>query len=479
MIVASIAEPAPDRVLARMDEAKRAGADVAEVRADFLERPELGEILARKTLPAIVTARASWEGGRWRGNEDDRIALLRTAALGGADYVDVEFKAYKDFERGKAALIVSYHDFEKTPEKLESIAQKMAALDPAAIKIACLARGAADLARLVELQKNLPRPGAVVAMGEAGEALRVMYARYGGMMTYASIGEATAPGQLPVGELVQAYRVKSVDDGTKVYAVVGDPVAHSRGPRVFNRVFHELGINARYVRVRLDDGALFRDVAAALELSGASVTVPHKEAVAARLDEADEAAKAIGAVNTVTVLEGRFIGTNTDAPAAAEAIREAAKRKWSHGVYGMRALVLGAGGAARAIAWALRAEGARVIVANRTFDRAKALAEELRGEYVAWDRLIEARAQVVVNATSVGLGTDESPFPRELWKKDAVALDCVYVPRATRFLREAREAGAETADGVEMYLRQANLQLQQWIGRGMPTELLKEFRATL
>ncbi len=480
MIVASVAEPTPERALERIDEARGQGADVAEVRADFLDVPDIGVILARRRLPVIVTARPAWEGGRWTANEDDRIALLREAGRAGAEYVDVEFKAYKDFDRGRASLILSWHDFEKTPGDLDRIVRKIAALEPAILKIACMARGAGDLARLVELQKRLPRPGAVIAMGEFGEPLRILYRRYGGVLTYASVGEATAPGQLPVSELVQAYRVKTVDDETAVYAVVGDPVAHSQSPRVFNRVFRELGLNACHVRVKLDDGARLREVASALELRGASVTIPHKETALASADEADAAAKGIGAANTLVSRDGRWVATNTDAPAAVEAIGEAAKRKWAHGVYGMRALVLGAGGAARAVAWGLRAEGARVIVANRTFERAKALAEALRCEVLGWDRLIEARAQIVVNATSVGMGEPgASPYPKELWKRDQVAFDCVYTPRDTRFLREAREAGAETADGVEMFLRQANLQLREFIGRTMPTEVFKELRAKL
>jgi shikimate 5-dehydrogenase len=120
-----------------------------------------------------------------------------------------------------------------------------------------------------------------------------------------------------------------------------------------------------------------------------------------------------------------------------------------------------------------------VIVAGRTFDRAKALAESLGCEIVGWERLIEARAQIVANATPVGMQRDESPYPPELWKRDMVAFDAVYTPRETRFLREARAAGAETADGVEMFLRQANLQLRTWIGRTMPTEVYKELARTL
>ena len=211
------------------------------------------------------------------------------------------------------------------------------------------------------------------------------------------------------------------------------------------------------------------------------MTIPHKQAVMASLDSADEIASGIGAANTVSVREGKLSGANTDILAAMEALREAAVRKWSHGVYGMRALVLGAGGVSRAIAWGLKREAARVVIANRTFERGKALADELGVECVRWDDLLSARAQIVVNGTSVGMTpkTGESPVEAAFFKKDMVAMDTVYTPRDTQFLKDARATGATTIDGVEMFLRQANHQFRIWKGRPIPTELLKEFQKTL
>jgi 3-dehydroquinate dehydratase/shikimate dehydrogenase len=183
----------------------------------------------------------------------------------------------------------------------------------------------------------------------------------------------------------------------------------------------------------------------------------------------------------VTARDGKLYGANTDLPAALEAIKDAAVKKWSHGIYGMRALVLGAGGVSRAIAWGLKREAARVTIANRTFDRGKALAEELGVDFVRWESLIDARAQVVVNGTSVGMTpkTEESPVEPSLFKKDMVVMDTVYTPRNTKFLRDARSVGATAIDGVEMFLRQANLQFKLWRGRPIPTEILKEFAQKL
>src|SRR5581483_5530452 len=311
---------------------------------------------------------------------------------------------------------------------------------------ACQARGTADLARLVTLQKTFPSPIAVVAMGEFGEPLRVLYHRYGGWLTFVSLraGLESAPGQVTVEDMVRLYQGKTIDDATEVYGVVGNPVAHSKSPLVFNDVFKHLAINARYVRLKTDDPAALRDLASAMELRGFSVTIPHKQAVAGLVDEADDVVQGVGAANTVTVRDGRLLGANTDLPASMEAIKDAAVKKWSHGIYGMRALVLGAGGVSRAIAWGLKREAARVVIANRTFERGKALAEELGVDFVRWENLADARAQIVVNGTSVGMApkVEESPVDASLFKKDMVVMDTVYTPRNTSFLRDARAAGA-------------------------------------
>src|SRR5436190_10783131 len=479
MICAVIRTASNEEALASMTEAKRLGADLCELRADYLTEPDLAKILASKPLPVLVTVRPKWEGGEYEGDESIRLGMLEDACLHGADYVDVEFRAYKDFNRRQAKLVVSYHDFEKTPEDLDVTAKKIAALDPFLVKVACLPKGTADLIRLLTLQKTFPSPVPVIAMGEFGEPLRVLYHRYGGWLTFVSLkaGLESAPGQVTVEEMVRLYQGKTIDEATEVYGVIGNPVAHSKSPVVFNDVFKHLGMNARYVKIKVDDPASLRELVAAMELRGLSVTIPHKQAVLSSVDEADEISRGIGAANTLTAREGKLTAANTDVLAAMEAVKDAAVKKWSHGIYGMRALVLGAGGVSRAIAWGLKREAARVVIANRTFDRGKALAEELGVDFIRWESLMDARAQIIVNGTSVGMTPklEVSPVDVALFKKDMVVMDTVYTPRNTKFLKDARAAGALGIDGVEMFLRQANHQFRLWRGRPIPTEILKEF----
>lgn len=483
MICAVIRSETTEQALAEMAEAKKAGADLCELRLDYARQPDLPRLLENKPLPVLATVRPSWEGGRFEGSEAARIGMLEDACLHGADYVDVEYRAYKDFNRRQAKLVLSFHDFEKIPDDLEKTVARMKVLEPFLLKVACKTRGAKDLARLARLQKGLGVPGMVVAMDDYGEPLRVLYARYGAAVTYASVraGAETAPGQLTVEELVRLYRVKSVDDTTGIYGVVGNPVAHSKSPVLFNDVFRHLGLNARYVRIRLDDAGALRELVEAMEVRGLSVTIPHKEAVAGLLDDPEPAVREIGAANTVAARDGKLLGFNTDVLGAMEAVREAAVQKWSHGIYGMRALVLGAGGVSRALAWGLKREAARVTIANRTFERGKALAEELGCDYVRWESRADARPQIVVNGTSAGMhpNAEESPVEASFFKKDMVVMDTVYTPRQTKFLRQARAAGATALDGVEMFLRQANHQFRIWFGRPMPTEVLKEYAKKL
>src|SRR6185503_9646550 len=151
MICAVVRNETNEEAIASMTEAKRLGADLCELRADYLKAPDLAKILAAKPLPVLVTVRPQWEGGQYAGDESVRLGMLEDACLHGADYVDVEFRAYKDFKRRDAKLVVSFHDFERTPADREATAKKMAALEPFLVKVACQPRGTADLLRLVAL----------------------------------------------------------------------------------------------------------------------------------------------------------------------------------------------------------------------------------------------------------------------------------------------------------------------------------------
>ena len=247
--------------------------------------------------------------------------------------------------------------------------------------------------------------------------------------------------------------------------VVGHPVAHSRSPAMHNAAYAELGLDWCYVKLPVPP-ELFEETVRALPASGyrgVNVTIPHKEAALAVADRASEAARAIGAANTLTFEEGAIVADNTDAGGLTAALpREPA---------GMSALVLGAGGAGRAAAWALREAGAAVSVWNRSPERARALADDLGVEAVE----APVQADLVVNATSVGLSPDDliEDLPLAWIDPPEVAVELVYGDHETPFAAWAESGGADLVDGIEILVRQGAMSLQHWTGRDAPLDAMR------
>lgn len=484
MICASIAPRNPDEAVELLRRARDEGADLAELRIDRMPPGvDIPALLAAKPLPVIVTIRPAWEGGGWQGPEDRRIMALERAARAGADYIDIEFKAYKDLPDLPARIIVSFHDFKEVPGDLDSLTRKMELLNPAIVKIAATPRTTAEMLTLSRHARGRDTLRCAVGMGEWGEPLRTLYGKLGGAMTYAALDadRATAPGQLTVRELRETFRAHEADEDWRVFAVVGNPVRHSRGPAIWNHAFRRLSEPAVYARIPLDDAALIPDIARAFDATGLSVTVPHKQGAMAHLDEVDAVADRIGAVNTVAFRNGRSVGYNTDWIAISEALREACRRKFgSDSLEGRKALLFGAGGTGRAALYALVRGGARAIVANRDWDRASDLAQEMGARAVPLEAAVDVVApEIIVNATTVGMAPADghSIVPEPLLTRNQVCLDAVYTPAETAFLQQARAAGAEAVPGTEIFLRQAAAQFEIFFGRPLPPEILDEWRS--
>ncbi|MEY4340136.1 MAG: shikimate dehydrogenase [Actinomycetota bacterium] len=250
---------------------------------------------------------------------------------------------------------------------------------------------------------------------------------------------------------------------TRVAAVIGSPVRHSLSPALHNAAFAQLGLDWVYVALEVEPGEAQRaiDAMRVLGLGGLSVTMPHKEGVAAAVDELDPAAAALRSVNTVVPrADGTLVGHSTD---GAGFVASLAARGVS--VADRSVCLLGAGGAARAIADALaRAGASRVWVVNRTrssADETAALAGRV-GEVGGPSHVREA--DILVNATSVGMGGTELPCDPALLRADHVVADIVYHPRRTGLLAAAAAVGATTVDGLGMLVHQAALQQQLWHG---------------
>jgi 3-dehydroquinate dehydratase/shikimate dehydrogenase len=435
-------------------------ADLVELRVDTVEDPSAAAALEGRRTPVIFTCRASWEGGHFKGSEEERRRLLSDAQRLGAEYVDVEWKAdfHELFEaRRGQGIVASMHDFQGVPSDLTERAAAMRATGAEVIKLSVTARRLSDTLALLPL--NDKREGAVVllAMGDAGIASRVLAARFGSAWTYA--GEGVAPGQVSAPRMYQELGFARVKASTAVYGVVGRPVMHSLSPAMHNAAFAAAGLDAVYLPLQAVDFDDFLVFAKAMSVDGASVTAPFKVAALERAVASDELASRIGAANTLRRCAGGWAASNTDVAGFLAPLESRVS------LAGRRATILGAGGAARAASEALRSVGARVAIAARSRDRAARVAG-VSGASVtdfpppagSWD--------VLVNATPVGTvpAIEESPLPHGPFS-GALVYDLVYNPPETRLMRDAAAAGCHVIGGLEMLVAQAERQFAAWTGR--------------
>ena len=265
----------------------------------------------------------------------------------------------------------------------------------------------------------------------------------------------------------------TISGATRVAGVIGDPVRHSLSPVLHNAAYRELGLDWVYVAFEVPDGATRGALEAmrTLDLAGLSVTMPHKTAAAACCDELSDDAAALHSVNTVSIGSGgRLVGDSTDGEGFLRSLRDA-----GHDPAGASVVLLGAGGAARAVARALGRVGARVVVCARKPDAAAVAAQLAAGESRPWAERsgAAAAATFVVNATPVGMDADELPLPLDALHPGQVLADLVYHPLETELLRGARNQGAEVVDGLGMLVHQAALQIERWTGHPAPIAAMR------
>jgi len=308
-----------------------------------------------------------------------------------------------------------------------------------------------------------------VPMGEVGLPARVLALREGSALAYAAVGEATAPGQLSLDDMKNLYRADQLDHRTHVYGVIGDPIGHSLSPHLHNAGFQARRINAVYLPFLVRDLRDFLGAIEPLGISGFSVTLPHKQAILRDLDDCDPLAEKIGAVNTVVVhTGGKLYGYNTDYVGVLRAIERRVR------LSGSRVLIYGAGGSARAVAFALAQAGAVVTVCARRMQQARALACAAGGEAIERARLKREFFDAIVNATPVGMhpAAERSPLaPAEL--NCRVVMDLIYRPVKTKLLQLAERRGIEIISGVEMFLAQGIAQWETWTGLRAPETAMR------
>jgi 3-dehydroquinate dehydratase/shikimate dehydrogenase len=468
---------------AEIQEAAKQGAKLIELRLDFLSKaPDFKRLLDKRPCPMIATYRRQQDGGRWAGTEEQRLMLLRQAIVAGFDFVDLEIDIIDKIPRfGKTKRIVSYHNIREMPDKLETIHKEMCEEDADIVKIVVMAQQPADNLRVLALMKNAPRPTIAFCLGDLGTCSRLLGLREGMPISYAAFNKERqiAPGILSFQEMQKIFFVESINADTQVFGVIGDLVGHSLSPLIHNAAFRHLRINAMYVPFRVPRGELasFLESFNAIPVQGYSVTLPHKEAAAKAVAKQDESVATMGAANTLIATGAGFRAINTDAKAALDSLTAnmpLGPDKNPTPLMSRTALILGAGGVARAIAFALQKERAAVIIANRTGERAQKLAQEVGCKFVDWAARHNVVCDTLINCTSVGMhpNLDDSPVHASFLKPGMMVFDTVYTPETTMLIREARERECHTLTGVDMFVRQAGLQFELFTGEPAPLELM-------
>jgi 3-dehydroquinate dehydratase/shikimate dehydrogenase len=323
-------------------------------------------------------------------------------------------------------------------------------------------------------------------MGELGVPSRLLTGRYGAPFTYATFHKdrTMAPGQLDFEAMRDLYRYDQIDAQTELYGVLADPVAHSLSPHIHNAAFQSERMNCVYLPFRVPKPKLASTLKEFewLGVKGYSVTLPHKEAAVELAANYNGPVREIGAANTLYRNgQGGWWAANTDCDAALESLRIAmangadAAPAALDPLSGKRVLLLGAGGAAKAIAMGVMRAGAVLTIANRTKARAAQLADCLGCVLAQWENRGAVYADILINCTSVGMhpDVDKSPFAENWLREGMVVFDTVYTPERTLLIAQARERRCRTVTGVEMFIRQAARQFELFTGRAAPIETMR------
>jgi len=471
----------------------RGHVDLVELRADYLDPSEKFRIRGfpgRAGLPAILTVRRKADGGVFEEGEGVRLVMIAKALAYASDNREANF-AFVDLESDfrvpaieeacrifGTKVIRSFHDPKGMPADLAAAWNSVSDNPEELPKLALACPSSHDFLRLYKFTEKLPkRDRVIVGMGDFGFPSRLLAARMGSFLSYSSAISAglpgAAPGQLDPEDLVKTFRFRDIRASTEVYALAGGKASiGARSPQLHNSAFRSVGMDAVYFPIPTEDASTFLAILDMLGGKGAAVTIPHKESILPFLAGLSPEAEAIGACNTLEKRSEGWFGHNTDAAGFESALFEFMHRR---DFAGLRATVIGAGGAAKAVAYALARLGAACLVVNRSLPKAKALAREYGFAWAANDErsaeLVADHADLIVNATSVGMdgGTPGDPLEWYDFLGREAVFDLIYKPERTAFLQRARTAGCHVVNGLPMLRYQAAEQFKIWTGGEPPS----------
>jgi len=461
----------------RQVETYRPYTDLLELRVDLLHTDQIPLINAwveSEPLPVILTCRREKDGGGFTVNQEEyRQKVLWDLMDAPFRYVDLEMDLIDPDWENKAkekniTVIRSIHDFQGVPETLSSLFEQYVQQGKKEIlKAAVTIEKAEDYRRFMSLLKQKkPENFVLLAMGSTGMFSRILAPQIGSCFCYTSSSAAkkqAAPGHLDPELLVKRYRFRQIHNDTPVMGIIGKPLGHSKSPEIHNQWLQEAEKEGVYVSFPLPDIKLVEDIKTLFHLRGLSVTIPYKVKVIDHTDETSNRVKTIGACNTLYRSEERWLGENTDAPGFLKPLLD---RLNCSDLLGKKITVIGAGGAARGIVYALTEAGAELLILNRTVENAEKLAIEFKQKWGTLSEesnpLIDEYNDIIVQTTGVGMNPDISgdPLPFYSFKGRELLYDIIYNPEQTSIMKRAAEAGAKTLGGWDMLEEQARLQFK-------------------
>ncbi len=499
-----------DQAVEQIKSARAAGADIIELRTDYLEKLTVDlvkELIVGvkssgdKKLPIIVTCRDKQQGGAIDYPQKLRVDVLAAALKAGADFVDFEYDNFLSTEcqerirlalsqNSRARLILSAHDFEKNFDNIGKLYRNILSICPVAIpKLVYAANHINDCFDAFDLLHQTSAERIIFCMGAGGLISRILAKKLGCFLTFASVDEtnATAPGQLTIKDLRELYRCDYINTETRLFGVIADPVAHSLSPAIHNACFGHKQMNKLYLPLLVEGdqyefdsfvhNALLRKW---LDFRGFSITIPHKQNamdyVRASGGFVEPLAQKIGAANTLLVgPNGKLEAYNTDYAGALDAITKGMKISKAK-LKDLPVAVVGAGGVARAIVAGLNDAGANITIYNRTIKRGQKLAAEFDCEFAPLDDLKNLDAKLLINCTSIGMhpNIEATPVPKESLKRGMTVFDTVYNPARTLLLKEAKKKRMKTIDGVSMFVNQAMAQFKLFTNTNGNPDLMRK-----
>lgn len=513
LLVVSVLAETVEEAAARSAAAWKQGAEAVELRIDhFRDDPaDLAAFLCRQhDRTWIVTCRSAAEGGNSTDDAGVRVRRMAEAVRGTGALLDFESADWRDrpeirkaiestidTDKTRPHLILSAHEFSGASPDVRSLVDEALSAGPSVVaKVAYAAGHICESFAALDVMHDHGRRAVAICMGEDGSWTRLLAKKLGAFAGYAALSSdtTTAPGQFTIDELRNAFRWDEIGADTKVYGVLGDPVVHSMGPRLFNRWFDQCDINAIYLplRIRPESGGLsrFLDECAKrpwLDIGGFSVTIPHKSAALAwAKDAADPMSQGIGAANAICFGAGTS-AYNTDCYAAISSLTSALACERVD-LAGLTVDVLGAGGAARAVLYGLHEFGCRATVYARSAasccsppwkggDRGGLLAERFGFQARPWEDRVRRTGDVVINCTPIGMWphVDATPLPADALRGCRLVFDLIYRPLHTKLLADATAAGCRTLNGLDMFVRQAATQFELWTGQSPDAASAREF----